>query len=84
LKNLQTFYVENGISEVPEELKGLKNLEFISFPNNKNLRELPEWLADMPNLIALSIKGAPSNIKIPKKLQDKIDSGEFWFVHNNE
>jgi hypothetical protein len=84
LKNLQTFYVENGISEVPEELKNLKNLEFISFPNNKNLKELPEWLADMPNLIALSIKGAPSNIKIPKKLQDKIDSGEFWFVHNND
>jgi hypothetical protein len=84
LKNLQTFYVENGISQVPEELKNLKNLEFISFPNNKNLKELPEWLADMPNLIALSIKGAPSNIKIPKKLQDKIDSGEFWFVHNND
>jgi hypothetical protein len=82
LKNLQTFYVENGISEVPEELKGLKNLEFISFPNNKNLKELPEWLADMPNLIALSIKGAPANIKIPPRLKERIDNGDFWFVHN--
>lgn len=81
LKNLQTFYVENAISEVPEELKDLKNLEFVSFPNNKNLRELPEWLADLPNLMAISAKGTPSNLVIPKRLQDRIDSGDLWFVH---
>lgn len=82
LKNLTTFYVENAISEVPEELKNLENLEFVSFPNNKNLRELPEWLADLPNLIALSIKGVPSNVKIGPKLKDKIENGGLWFVHN--
>jgi hypothetical protein len=82
LKNLTTFYVENAISQVPEELKNLENLEFVSFPNNKNLRELPEWLADLPNLIALSIKGVPSNVKIGPKLKDKIENGGLWFVHN--
>jgi hypothetical protein len=82
MKNLQTFYVENAISKVPEELKGLTNLEFVSFPNNKNLKELPEWLADLPNLMAISAKGTPRNLVIPEKLQKRIDSGDLWFVHN--
>ena len=84
LKNLQTFYVENAISEVPEELKGLQNLEFLSFPNNKNLKEIPEWVADLPNLIALSVKGTPSNLKVPQRVKDRIEKGDIWFVHNND
>jgi Leucine-rich repeat (LRR) protein len=84
LKNLQTFYVENAISEVPEELKGLQNLEFLSFPNNKNLKEIPEWVADLPNLIALSVKGTPSNLEVPQRVKDRIEKGDIWFVHNND
>ena len=84
LKNLQTFYVENGLSKVPDELKDLKNLEFLSLPNNPNLKELPEWIADLPNLIALSVKGSNSNLKIPEKLQQRFveNGGEVWFVQN--
>lgn len=85
LKNLQTFFVENAISEVPEELKGMQNLQFVSLPNNKNLKKLPEWLADLPELIALSIKGTPNDIEIPERLQKKFTSngGSVWFVHND-
>lgn len=84
LKNLQTFYVENGLSKVPDELKGLKNLEFLSLPNNPNLKELPEWIADLPNLIALSVKGSNPNLKIPERLQQRFveNGGEVWFVQN--
>jgi len=84
LKNLQTFYVENGLSKVPDELKDLKNLEFLSLPNNPNLKELPEWIADLPNLIALSVKGSNSNLKIPERLQQRFveNGGEVWFVQN--
>jgi hypothetical protein len=84
LKNLQTFYVENGLSKVPEELKELKNLEFLSLPNNPNLKELPEWIADLPNLIALSVKGSNSNLKIPERLQQRFveNGGDVWFVQN--
>ena len=85
LKNLQTFFVEDALSEVPESLKELKKLEFISLPNNRNLKELPEFLADLPELIALSIKGTPSDIKIPERLQKRFTSngGDVWFVHND-
>lgn len=84
LKNLQTFYVENGLSKVPDELKDLKNLEFLSLPNNPNLKELPEWIADLPNLIALSVKGGNSNLEIPERLQQRFveNGGEVWFVQN--
>jgi Leucine-rich repeat (LRR) protein len=84
LKNLQTFYVEKGLSKVPDELKGLKNLEFLSLPNNPNLTELPEWIADLPNLIALSVKGSNPNLKIPERLQQRFveNGGEVWFVQN--
>jgi hypothetical protein len=84
LKNLQTFYVEKGLSKVPDELKDLKNLEFLSLPNNPNLKELPEWIADLPNLIALSVKGSNSDLKIPERLQQRFveNGGEVWFVQN--
>ena len=84
LKNLQTFYVEKGLSKVPDELKNLKNLEFLSLPNNPNLKELPEWIADLPNLIALSVKGSNSDLKIPERLQQRFveNGGEVWFVQN--
>lgn len=80
LNNLQTFYVENAISEVPEYLKGLEKLEFLSFPKNKNLKEIPEWVADLPSLIALSLKDTPDDLIIPKRLQDRIDGGTLWFT----
>jgi len=85
LKNLQTFFVEDAIDEVPEELKNLKNLEFLSLPNNRNLKELPEWIADLPNLIAISVKGTPSDLKIPERLRKTFtqNGGKVWFVHND-
>jgi hypothetical protein len=84
LKNLQTFYVEKGLSRVPDELKDLKNLEFLSLPNNPNLKELPEWIADLPNLIALSVKGGNPDLKIPERLQQRFveNGGEVWFVQS--
>lgn len=82
LKNLQTFYVDKGLNKIPEELKGMKNLEFLSVPNNPNLKELPEWIADLPSLIAVSVKGGNPNIHIPEKVQKMFvnNGGNVWFV----
>ena len=84
LKNLQTFYVENGLSKVPDELKDLKNLEFLSLPNNPNLKELPEWIADLPKLIAISVKGSNPDLKIPERLKERFveNGGDVFFVQN--
>jgi hypothetical protein len=84
LKNLQTFYVEKGLSKVPDELKELKNLEFLSLPNNPNLKELPEWIADLPKLIAISVKGSNPDLKIPERLKERFveNGGDVFFVQN--
>jgi hypothetical protein len=72
------------LSKVPDELKNLKNLEFLSLPNNPNLTELPEWIADLPNLIAVSVKGGNSNLEIPERLKERFveNGGDVWFVQN--
>lgn len=84
-KNLQTFYVENAVDKVPEELKGLQNIEFLSFPNNPKLSELPEWIADFPKLMALSVKGSNPSLKVPERLQKRFaqNGGDVWFVGND-
>jgi hypothetical protein len=48
------------------------------------LKELPEWIADLPNLIALSVKGGNLDLKIPERLQQRFveNGGEVWFVQS--
>jgi hypothetical protein len=48
------------------------------------LTELPEWIADLPNLIAVSVKGGNSNLEIPERLKERFveNGGDVWFVQN--
>ncbi len=76
-KNLGTFFARNAVNEVPEVLKGMQNLSFIALPDNPNIKEVPEWIADLPNLIALTFFGGDENLKIGPKVQSKIDNEEI-------
>lgn len=76
-KNLGTFFARNAVNEVPEVLKGMQNLGFIALPDNPNISEVPEWIADLPNLIALTFFGGDENLKIGPKVQAKIDNEEI-------
>jgi len=76
-KNLGTFFARNAVNEVPEVLKGMQNLGFIALPDNPNIKEVPEWIADLPNLIALTFFGGDENLKIGPKVQSKIDNEEI-------
>ena len=73
---LDTFHASNSFSEIPEVLKGMDTLQFISLPKS-NIKEIPEWIADLPYLIALSLYNADPNIVIPPKVQQKIDNGDL-------
>ena len=75
--NLGTFFARNAVNEVPEVLKGMQNLSFIALPDNPNITEVPEWIADLPNLIALTFFGGNPNLKIGPKVQAKMDSEEI-------
>lgn len=76
-KNLTTFFGRNCLNEVPEALKDLKQLNFIALPDNPNIDEIPEWIADLPNLVALTFFGGNPNIKVGPRVQEKMDKEEI-------
>ena len=41
---------------------------------------LPESVADLPSLMVLNLKNSNPNIKIPKRVQDKIDNNDIHIV----
>jgi len=71
-KNLKVLHIENSLSELPENLGDLTNLEFISVPNNPSLKSLPLSVLTLPNLEVINIRGN-SNMVVP---QEVIDWGE--------
>jgi hypothetical protein len=51
----------------------LKNLRFLSAPDNKFLTYIPECIVDLPKLVFLNVEGSP-NVEVPEKIKEKGDS----------
>jgi len=67
------------LKNLPENIdEVLPNLQFISLPNNKNLKEIPSSLANLKNLSILNLKGTDASI--PQSLQDKIDDMDIFLI----
>jgi len=62
-KQLNALHLVGCISKIPNSFSELKELKFLSLPNNKNLESLPASLASLPNLLVINIKG--TNVKTP-------------------
>ena len=78
-KNLNTIHIEGLLKNLPENIdEVLPNLQFISLPNNKNLKEIPSSLANLKNLSILNLKGTDASI--PQSLQDKIDDNDIFLI----
>ena len=77
-KNMEVLHVEGLLSEIPSSVGQLQNLEFISVPNNPNLKEIPAEVANLPNLEVLNIKQTPA--KIPAELEEKANRGELIII----
>ena len=79
--NLTTLLFDNCIDSVPSSVCKLNKLLFIGFPNNSKLTEIPECIADMPNLFVLNVQNS-NNVVVPKKIEDSTtnyDSGIYGF-----
>ncbi len=77
---LQVLHVEGILQSLPEDLGNrLKDLQFISVPNNPDLEALPASLANLENLEVINIRNSPK-VQIPPELQTKIDQGEIVLV----
>tara|TARA_R100000664_G_C2755490_1_gene143200 strand:- start:1573 stop:2841 length:1269 start_codon:yes stop_codon:yes gene_type:complete len=77
-KNMEVLHVEGLLSSIPESVGQLQQLEFISVPNNPNLKEIPAVVANLPNLEVLNIKQTPANV--PLELEEKAQRGELIII----
>jgi len=77
-KNLSALHLEGIVSQLPNSLGNLKNLMFLSLPNNPKLTDIPESVADLDNLQVLNLKGS-GDVRIPERLQQRIDSDNNLF-----
>ena len=71
LQNLEGLHIDGLISELPDEICNCKKLRYLSLPNNKNLKSIPECLKDLPNLKLVNFKGC-DNLKLPEDLKVKL------------
>ena len=78
-KQLEMLHIEGMLSELPDDIGQLQNLQFISIPNNPNLVHIPEVIADLPNLEVLNVKNN-SKMVIPHKIMLKVACGDLVLI----
>ena len=61
---LEAIMMTSCVSELPDEIGLLKNLTFLSLPNNTNLKSLPKSILTLPNIKFIMLNG--TNAKVPE------------------
>ena len=82
-QHLDALLLQNIVKTIPDSIGDIKNLNFLSLPDNTDLKSIPESVAHLPNLAFLNLKGS-KNVKLPPSLEEKlIDEGSgFYYVSN--
>lgn len=75
-KNLMALHFEGILKSLPKSLGKLRNLQFLSIPNNPNLKTIPEEIAQLPNLKVINIQGN-SQLKLPEAVEKLAEEGVF-------
>ena len=62
----------------------LTNLQLLAFPNNSELKSIPECIKDLKELVFLNVRDCNPNIHIPQGLKDVLeDEGMGFYYLNN-
>jgi len=69
-KDLTMILFDNCVDHDPDSICTLHKLRFLALINNQKLTEIPECVADLPNLFFLNLKGSP-NVRVPESVQAK-------------
>ncbi len=69
-KNLNALHLEAILNKVPKEIGELKDLVFLSLPNNPNLTNIPKEISNLKNLQVINLKNSP-NVKIPDEVENR-------------
>ena len=75
-KQLETLHIESFLSELPESIGELQNLEVFATPNSKNLKGLPDSITKLKNLDVINVLGSgDGTFYIPFQILEDIECG---------
>ena len=75
-KQLETLHIESFLSELPESVGDLVNLEVLAVPNSKSLKGLPNSVVKLKNLDVINVMGSgDGQFYIPFQILEEIECG---------
>lgn len=75
-KQLRFLFLSNCVKSLPNEISECKSLQFISLPNNEELKKLPDSILEIPDIEFINLWNS-YNVKLPNSFLDK-------FLKDNE
>ena len=82
--NLNGIHIEGCLGKVPDSICNLKNLMFLSIPNNPDLEPLPACLAELPKLNLLAMMGSNLNGTIPQAVMDRPKTDKAFHIFDQK
>ncbi len=79
-KEISSLHLVGCVAEIPEAICELDKLQFLSLPNNPNLRTLPSCVANLPRLSVVNVKGSNPETSIPDSLKQRNENDEDFHL----
>ena len=79
-KDLSAIHLVGCLSEVPQSICSLTKLQFLSIPDNPNLKQLPDCLADLESLTVINVKGSNPERVIGERLKERDKTDENFHI----
>jgi len=83
-KQLSALHLVGCVSKIPDSICNLKDLKFLSLPDNPNLQPLPDCLADLPKLSIINIKNSKIDGTIPNTLRQRAERDGNFFIFDTK
>jgi len=69
---LEALMFNKMVKKLPNSIGNLKNLTFMSFPNNAKLENIPDSILEIPELTFINLANSNPNVKISEKLRERL------------
>jgi hypothetical protein len=83
-KQLSALHLVGCVSKIPDSICNLKELKFLSLPDNPNLQPLPACLAELPKLSIINIKNSKLDGTIPEALRQRAERDGNFFIFDQK
>ena len=83
-KQLSALHLVGCVSKIPDSICNLKDLKFLSLPDNPNLQPLPACLAELPKLSIINIKNSKLDGTIPEALKQRAERDGNFFIFDQK